>query len=98
MVIVGAGPVGATAANIAAALGLRVVALHQATEVYRLPRAVHFDADVMRILQFAGLVDDVERITRAGGGGLHLGMDGQPTRNLRVPPQRGSLGWKPHYF
>jgi 3-(3-hydroxy-phenyl)propionate hydroxylase len=98
VLIVGAGPVGSAAANIAAAHGLRALLVDEAEEVFPLPRAIHFDADIMRILQFAGLADRIEPITRATTGGVHLGCDGQPIREFRVPDVPGDLGWRPHYM
>jgi 3-(3-hydroxy-phenyl)propionate hydroxylase len=53
--IVGYGPVGAVLANLLGRDGLRVVAFEREREVYRLPRAVHFDHEVMRIFQSIGL-------------------------------------------
>ena len=41
--VVGYGPVGATLSNLAADCGLSVVVLERDADIYRLPRAVHFD-------------------------------------------------------
>jgi 3-(3-hydroxy-phenyl)propionate hydroxylase len=98
VVIVGAGPVGATAALLADRLGLSVVLVDRSTEVYPQPRAIHFDADVMRILQFVGLADELEPRVRATSGALHLGADGEPIRDFRVAATPGDLGWMPHYM
>jgi 3-(3-hydroxy-phenyl)propionate hydroxylase len=98
VIVVGAGPVGSTAANLAAAHGLRCLLVDQSTEVFPLPRAIHFDADIMRIFQFAGLAQRIEPLTRATTGGVHLGMDGEPIREFRVPGAPGDLGWRPHYM
>ena len=92
VVIVGAGPVGATAALLADRLGLSVVLVDRSTEVYPQPRAIHFDADVMRILQFVGLADELEPRVRATSGALHLGADGEPIRDFRVAATPGDLG------
>jgi 3-(3-hydroxy-phenyl)propionate hydroxylase len=98
VVIVGAGPVGSTAANIAARHGLRCLLIDETRGVFPLPRAIHFDADVMRIFQFAELSDLIEPLTRATTGGVHLGMDGAPIRQFRVVDRPGELGWRPHYM
>jgi 3-(3-hydroxy-phenyl)propionate hydroxylase len=98
LVIVGAGPVGSAAAVIASRHGLKTLLVDQSLDVFPLPRAIHFDADIMRILQFAGLAELVEPITRATTGGVHLGMDGEPIRQFRVPDHPGDLGWRPHYM
>jgi 3-(3-hydroxy-phenyl)propionate hydroxylase len=98
LIIIGLGPVGGTAANVAAAYGLRTVAIDTSTDVHGLPRAIHFDADAMRIFQAAGLADDMLAITRPARGSVHLGMDGEPIREFRVATGVGDLGWNPHYM
>lgn len=98
LIIIGLGPVGALAANLAGRLGLRTVALDAQLDVHALPRAITFDADAMRIFQGAGVVDDVLAITRTASGSVHLGADGQPIRDFRVSTQIGDLGWMPHYM
>ena len=59
--IVGYGPTGATLANLLGQAGLRVLVLEREAAAYHLPRAVHFDAEVMRVFQAIGLADEVER-------------------------------------
>ncbi|QDZ15825.1 bifunctional 3-(3-hydroxy-phenyl)propionate/3-hydroxycinnamic acid hydroxylase MhpA [Humibacter ginsenosidimutans] len=98
VIVVGAGPVGSMAALLADRLGLSVVLVDASTEVYPKPRAIHFDADIMRIFQFAGLADELEPRVRATSGALHLGEDGEPIRDFRVVATEGDLGWKPHYM
>lgn len=98
VLIVGAGPVGATAALLAGRLGLTALLVDSSTEVYPKPRAIHFDADIMRIFQFAGIADELEPRVRATSGALHLGADGEPIRDFRVVATAGDLGWKPHYM
>lgn len=98
VVIVGAGPVGSTAALLCGAQGLSVLLVDQSTEVYPKPRAIHFDADVMRIFQFVGIADELRNRVRATSGALHLGADGEPIRDFRVVATEGDLGWMPHYM
>ena len=96
VLVVGMGPVGAMAAIAAGRAGLRTCVVEQATEVYPLPRAVHFDAEIMRLFQRAGLAPAIEPIIGQYRGGVHLGADGEPIRDFRVPAERGPLGWYPH--
>lgn len=70
--ILGYGPVGATLANLLGAAGLDVVVVERDTEVYPLPRAIHFDGEVMRVFQSLGLRASVEAISRPGLKGMHF--------------------------
>lgn len=98
VIVVGAGPVGSTTALLAGRQGLSVLLVDSSTEVYPQPRAIHFDADIMRIFQFAGLAEQLEPRVRATSGALHLGSDGEPIRDFRTTAVAGDLGWKPHYM
>jgi 2-polyprenyl-6-methoxyphenol hydroxylase-like FAD-dependent oxidoreductase len=76
VVIVGAGPVGLVLGIQLAQRGRSVVILEQWPSAYALPRAVHFDHEVGRLLQSCGIGDEVRAISepaevyewRNGGG------------------------------
>ncbi len=70
--IIGFGPAGATLANLLGQTGLSVVVLEKEAGIYPLPRAIHFDGEVMRIFQSIGLRREVEDISRAGLKGMHF--------------------------
>ena len=70
--ILGYGPVGATLANQLGAAGLDVVVVERDAEVFPLPRAIHFDGEVMRVFQSLGLRARVEAISRPGLKGMHF--------------------------
>jgi len=57
--IVGLGPVGATLAALLTRYGVRVFAAEKSTEVYPLPRAAHFDDEIMRVFQQLGIAEEV---------------------------------------
>lgn len=61
--IVGCGPVGSALAILLAQLGRTVTVLERWPEPYPLPRAVHFDHEVGRILQMCGIGEDLRRIS-----------------------------------
>ena len=63
VVVVGAGPVGLTLAILLAQLDRSVIVLERWPEPYPLPRAVHFDHEVGRILQSCGIGAELRSIT-----------------------------------
>ncbi|MET7395903.1 FAD-dependent monooxygenase, partial [Dactylosporangium sp. NPDC005572] len=75
VVIVGAGPVGVASAILLAQRGIRCLVLDRYEEPYPLPRAVHVDDEVVRILQEIGVADEFLRVSRPGLG-LRL-LDGR---------------------
>lgn len=57
VMVVGLGPTGMALAALLARRGLSVIAADRAADIHPLPRAVHFDAEIMRIFQALELVD-----------------------------------------
>ncbi|MES2149328.1 MAG: bifunctional 3-(3-hydroxy-phenyl)propionate/3-hydroxycinnamic acid hydroxylase [Pseudomonadota bacterium] len=57
VLVVGMGPVGATAANLLGRCGLRTLVIDAAHDIYMAPRAIVLDNEALRILQMAGLED-----------------------------------------
>jgi 3-(3-hydroxy-phenyl)propionate hydroxylase len=68
VIVVGAGPVGATAALLLADAGIGVSMLERHAAPHPLPRAVHLDDEVARILYRAGVGDDFLASSRACSG------------------------------
>ncbi len=66
--IIGAGPVGVTAALLLARRGVRSLLLERHRDVYPLPRAVVVDDEVRRILQRAGIHEEFAAIARPARG------------------------------
>ncbi len=65
IVLIGLGPVGATAAIMLAESGLRVAAVERDEEVYQLPRAVNLDGEIIRALQRFGRGETVAGLMQA---------------------------------
>jgi len=61
VLVVGLGPVGAAMAALLARRGVSVIAIERDTVVYPLPRAVHFDHEIMRLFQQLRIADEVAR-------------------------------------
>ncbi|MGD1896878.1 MAG: FAD-dependent monooxygenase [Phormidesmis sp.] len=60
--IIGCGPVGAIAANLLGLYGIQTIVLERELDVYHLPRAIHFDVDIMRIIQQLGLNEEMSAV------------------------------------
>lgn len=57
VVIVGAGPVGVTAANFLGMYGIKTLIIEQESTFYTYPRTVSIDDDVLRVFQSIGLIE-----------------------------------------
>src|ERR1700759_5739992 len=68
VIIVGAGPAGCTAALLLADFGVPVTLLERNTQPHPLPRAVHLDDEVARILDRIGVSEGFLARSRPGSG------------------------------
>lgn len=85
VVVVGGGPVGATALALLGRLGLTAIGLEKDDRMWPTARAVHFDGETMRILQGLGIGEDfaaatipmrhVEIVNEAGDVLVHASTD-----------------------
>jgi 3-(3-hydroxy-phenyl)propionate hydroxylase len=98
--IIGYGPAGATLANLLGQFGLSVLVLERDANIYPLPRAIHFDGEVMRVFETAGLRREVEAISRPGLKGMYFNNAAGETLLIRAgTAARGPHGCATnHYF
>ncbi len=68
VIVVGAGPVGCTAALLLAGFGIPVTLLERHTQPHPLPRAVHLDDEVARTLGRIGVGEEFLARSRPGSG------------------------------
>ena len=61
VVIIGLGPSGGTLANLLAMNNLSVLVLEKEAGIYNLPRAVHFDDEVMRVFNTIGITKSLKK-------------------------------------
>jgi 3-(3-hydroxy-phenyl)propionate hydroxylase len=86
LAIVGAGPVGAVAANLCGVHGLTAVAFDREADVYDLPRAAGMYDDVQRILHNAGVLDAVLPATSEMRGAEFVDASGRRIVGFEIPP------------
>lgn len=99
VVVVGYGPVGELLTLLLARAGFRVCAVERHPTFFGLPRAVHFDDEVARILQSAGLEAEIERIALPTDRCKfdYIGAAGQTIMSMMVGAERGDAGWSAAY-
>ena len=97
VVIVGYGPVGQALGAMLARAGHRVAAFERFSEIYRLPRAVHVDHEIMRLLQGLGLAERLAEEMIPLHEYRWFGADGEPLLTL-TPETPAKSGWEPSYL
>jgi len=95
--IIGAGPVGMTLANLLGMRGLSVLLLDKQPKPYGLPRAVHFDGEVMRVFQKTGLAEQVLACTLVGKGMLFKDAEDNLLVDWSRSQEIGPMGWNESY-
>lgn len=95
--VVGYGPVGQAVAGMLGRAGHRVEAFERFGEIYRLPRAVHIDHEIMRLLQTMGLADRLADELVPLREYRWFGADGEELMTL-TPETPAKSGWEPDYL
>jgi len=97
VLVVGLGPVGAAMAALLARRGVTTIAIDKDTEIYPLPRAVHFDHEIMRLFQQLGVAEAVARHTRPVPAYEFRSADGTLLMQLDPQPET-PFGWASGYM
>jgi len=95
--IVGFGPVGQALAALLGRAGHSVLAVERFAEIYRMPRAVHLDHEIMRLLQGLEVADELADELLPVHDYHWYGADGEPLMTLESPVPSAS-GWEPDYM
>ncbi|WP_107085138.1 bifunctional 3-(3-hydroxy-phenyl)propionate/3-hydroxycinnamic acid hydroxylase [Streptomyces maremycinicus] len=88
VLVVGAGPVGLTAANLLGALGVRVLLVERHPATSDEAKAISLDDESLRTLQLAGLDEAVYPIIVPGTGTKYYGVGGRPLVHARGTGER----------
>ena len=97
VVIIGYGPVGAMLANLLGLQGISTLVLERAAEIYDLPRAVHFDDEVMRLLQTVDLAQAMQSFVHVSPGMKFVDDAGRLLLDWPRSQDVGRQGWHSSY-
>lgn len=94
VVVIGLGPTGLVLANLLEQRGWNVVGFEADADVYYAPRAVHFDDEIMRVFQQAGLDEEMSRCCEPFEE-IHMKLKpwGKPILRLKVGTQDRRYGF-----
>ena len=95
--VVGYGPVGQTAAALLGGAGHRVGVFERFGCLYDLPRAIHFDHEIMRVWQTLGIVEEIADDLLPVREYQWFGANGDPIMTMRAETPAQS-GWEPNYL
>ena len=97
VVIVGLGPTGGTLANLLALNGFSILILEREKSLYSLPRAVHFDDEIMRVFQTIGITKKFLKDTIVNKGTKFVNPEGKILLDWPRPRTITENGWYPSY-
>ena len=98
-IVIGYGPVGALLSIFLSKLGLSVAVIDKNLDVYPLPRAIHFDEEVMRIFQMVNLSKQISKISRIGTKGMHfVDEEDNILMERKGSNSIGEYGWQKSWY
>ena len=97
VVIVGFGPTGGTLANLLALQGFSILIIEKEKSFYPLPRAVHFDDEIMRVFQTIGFTDKFLKHTIINKGTKFVNSKNRVVLDWPRPRSITENGWYPSY-
>ena len=97
VVIIGLGPTGGTLANLLAMNNLSILVLEKEAGIYNLPRAVHFDDEVMRVFNTIGITKSLTKKLIINKGTKFVNEKGKILLDWPRPKIITENGWYPSY-
>lgn len=94
VLIVGAGPTGATLALLLAQSGVSTLLIDKEADIYALPRAAHVDHEIMRIFQELGVAAEIEATCRQAPRYDFLNAEGEILLRFEGGDRIGPGGWR----
>ncbi len=88
VIVVGAGPVGLTAALLLAEAGVRTTVVERSTAPGDLPRAISLQDESFRILEQIGIAEDLKAESLLDTGSRYFGLDDRLLAEARPAPSR----------
>ena len=95
--IVGLGPAGGTLSNLLAMHGFSILILDREKSFYPLPRAVHFDDEIMRVFQTIGITKEFLKHTIINKGTKFVNSKDKVILDWPRPKKITDNGWYPSY-
>ena len=97
VLIVGFGPTGGTLANLLAQHGFSILIVEKEKSFYPLPRAVHFDDEIMRVFQTIGITKKFLKYTIINKGTKFVNSNNKVVLDWPRPRAVTENGWYPSY-
>ncbi|CAN5416974.1 bifunctional 3-(3-hydroxy-phenyl)propionate/3-hydroxycinnamic acid hydroxylase [soil metagenome] len=91
VIVIGAGPVGLTLANLLGVHGIRTLVIERNDHIEGEPRAVTIDDESLRTMQSAGLAEKVVKDVVMGYGVQYFAWNGKPLASIQ--PTRQEYGY-----
>lgn len=98
VLVVGLGPVGAALCALLAREGVSAIAVERETDVYPLPRAAHFDHEIMRLFQKLGIAAEMQPASQPAAAYEFRNAAGDILMRYDQGAGGSPSGWAPGYM
>ena len=98
VLVVGLGPVGAALCALLAREGVSAIAVERETSVYPLPRAAHFDHEIMRLFQKLGIAAEMQAASQPAAAYEFRNAAGDILMRYDQGAGGSPSGWAPGYM